>query len=148
MTEVHDRPLADIPADVLYRVLQLRSQVFVVEQDCVFLEPDGRDLEPACRQLWISDDDGRVLAAARVIDEGDVRRIGRIVTAREARGQGLAARLIEHFLATCPGPWVLDAQSHLADWYRRLGFEVDGAEYLEDGIPHVAMRKPLQAAKS
>jgi ElaA protein len=140
---LHDRPLVDVPPAVLYRILQLRSEVFVVEQACVFLEPDGRDLEPGCRHLWIDDDDneGHVLAAARVLDEGGARRIGRIVTAEAARRQGLGRRLVEHFLATSAGPWVLDGQAHLADWYRRFGFEVSGGEYLDDGIPHVPMRR-------
>src|SRR5688500_15963404 len=119
---LHDRPLDEVPARVLYEILRLRSDVFVVEQACVFLEPDGRDLEPGCRQLWIDDDAGRVLAVARVLDEGDARRIGRIVTAADARGRGLAAELVEHFVATSRGPWVLDAQSHLAGWYARFGF--------------------------
>jgi ElaA protein len=138
---VHDRPLDDVPPRVLYKILQLRSQVFVVEQECVFLDPDGRDLDPACRQLWVEGDDGEVAAAARVLPDGDAQRIGRIVTAASARGQGLGRRLVEHVLATDPGPWVLDAQSHLADWYRTMGFDVAGDEYLDDGIPHVPMRR-------
>lgn len=146
MTVLYDAALAEIAPEILYRILQLRSKVFVVEQECVFLDPDGRDLEPSCRQLWISEGDA-IVATARVIDEGDYRRIGRIATDEAARGQGLAARLVEHFLATDRGPWLLDAQSHLAGWYGRFGFVVDGAEYLDDGIPHVPMRRPLQAGK-
>ena len=61
---LHDQPLAAVPPETLYRILQLRSQVFVVEQDCVFLDLDGRDLDDGCRQLWIEDDAGDVLAVA------------------------------------------------------------------------------------
>ena len=139
---LHDRPLDEVPPRVLYRILQLRSQVFVVEQTCVFLDPDGRDLEAGCRQLWIDDDTGEVVAAARVLDDGDARRIGRIVTVEAARRQGLAAQLVEHALATYDGPWVLDSQAQLTSWYERFGFEVSGDEYLDDGIPHVPMRRP------
>ena len=138
---VHDRALDEVPPRALYGILRLRSQVFVVEQTCVFLDPDGRDLEPSCRQLWIEDDDGSVVAAARVLDEGDARRVGRIVTTPPARRRGLGATLVEHVLANHPGPWVLDGQSQLVDWYRRFGFEVSGDEYLDDGIPHVPMRR-------
>jgi ElaA protein len=138
---VHDRPLAELDPATLYRILQLRSQVFVVEQACLFLEPDGRDLERGCRHVWIDDDDGAVVAAARVLDDGEARRIGRIVTAEGARGQGLARKLVEHVLASTDGPWVLDGQAHLAAWYRTFGFEVSGDEYLDDGIPHVPMRR-------
>jgi ElaA protein len=138
---VHDRPLDKVPPGILYGILQLRSYVFVVEQTCVFLDPDGRDLEPGCRQLWIEDAHDRVIAAARVIDEGDARRIGRIVTAPVHRRQGLGGALVDHVLAHHAGPWVLDGQSQLVDWYRRYGFEVCGEEYVEDGIPHVPMRR-------
>lgn len=138
---LHDRPFAEVDPASLYRILQLRSQVFVVEQACVFLEPDGADLEPSCRLLWVDDEAGEVVATARVIDRGDARRIGRIVTAERARGQGHARRLLEHALATTEGPWVLESQSHLAGWYATFGFAVCGDEYVEDGIPHVPMRR-------
>ena len=135
---LHDRPLDEVPPRALYRILQLRSQVFVVEQACVFLEPDGKDLD--ARLLWIADGD-EVVATARILDDGDARRIGRIVTDPARRGTGLAAALVRHVLGAYEGPWVLDAQSHLADWYATFGFAVSGPEYLDDGIPHVPMRR-------
>jgi ElaA protein len=135
---LHDAPLEEIGPVTLYRILRLRSEVFVVEQACAYLDPDGRDLEPGARQLWI-DVDGEVVATARVLDEGASRRIGRIATAPGHRRSGLASRLVEHVVRAYPGPWRLDAQSHLAGWYERLGFAVDGDEYDEDGIAHVPM---------
>jgi ElaA protein len=77
---------------------------------------------------------------------GDAR-IGRVATAPAARGAGLAATLVRHVIdlaaAEDPPPdVVLDAQSYLAPWYARLGFERDGDDYVEDGIPHVPMRRP------
>ena len=142
---LHDRPLDEVPPRALYGILQLRSQVFVVEQTCVFLDPDGRDLEPGCRQLWIDDEAGDVVAAARVLDDGEARRIGRIVTDERVRRQGLGEQLLEHFTTTYEGPWVLDGQTHLARWYERFGFVVSGDEYVEDGIPHVPMRRDVSA---
>lgn len=140
MTHLHDRHVSGIPPATLYRLLRLRAEVFVVEQACAYLDLDGRDLEPGCRQLWV-EEGGEVLAAARLLDEGEARRIGRVATAPRVRGRGLARLLVEHAVASSEGPWVLGAQSHLADWYRRLGFAVDGDEYDEDGIPHVPMRR-------
>ena len=142
---LHDRPLDEVPPRALYRILQLRSQVFVVEQTCVFLDPDGRDLEPGCRQLWIDDESGEVVAAARVLDEGHARHIGRIVTVEAQRRSGLGQQLLEHFLASYDGPWELNAQSRLRGWYEGFGFRVSGDEYLDDGIPHVPMRRELSA---
>ena len=138
MLPLHDAPTAELTVDVLYGILRLRAEVFVVEQQAAYLDPDGRDLEPTTRQLWITD--GGIVATARVLDDGDARRIGRIATAPAWRSQGLAGRLVEHFVATAPGPWRLDGQAYLVDWYRRFGFEVAGDEYVDDdGIPHVPM---------
>jgi ElaA protein len=143
---VHDQPLDELAPGVLYAILRLRSEVFVVEQDCVYLDPDGRDAEPGARQLWIADEaTGAVLATARVLDDGDARRIGRIATVPARRGEGLAARLVDHFLATSAGPWRLDAQTQLSGWYERFGFAVDGPEYDDDGILHVPMARPVPA---
>lgn len=138
---LHDRPLAELDPATLYRILRLRSEVFVVEQACVYLDPDGRDLEPGARLLWL-ERDGDVVATARVLVDGDAHRIGRIATAPAHRSRGHAARLVEHFVLGYPGPWRLDAQTHLAGWYERFGFVVDGPEYLDDGIPHVPMVRP------
>jgi ElaA protein len=140
---VHDEPLTGVPPEVLYGILRLRSEVFVVEQACVYLDPDGRDAEPGARLLWITDGDGAVVATARVLDDGGARRIGRIATTPTRRSEGLAARLVDHFLATATGPWRLDAQVQLAGWYERFGFTVDGPEYDDDGIMHVPMVRPV-----
>ena len=123
-------------------IARLRSEVFVVEQGCVYLDLDGRDVEPATEHHWLSLD-GEVACYARTLVEPDgAVRIGRVVTAPARRGAGLAASLVTALVERHAGePLVLEAQSHLADWYSRLGFVVTGAEYLEDGIPHVPMRR-------
>jgi ElaA protein len=130
------------PAD-LYAILRLRAEVFVVEQECAYLDPDGRDCEPSARHVWIAEPEGDgLLAYLRLLDDGEARRIGRVVTNAAARSAGHAARLMEHALAASAGPWVLDAQSYLVGWYERFGFSPSGAEFLEDGIPHTPMRRP------
>ncbi len=140
--DVRDAPLAELDPGTLYRILALRTDVFVVEQNCPYPELDGRDLEPAARQLWI-ERDGAVVATLRLLRDPDgSARIGRVATAKQARGDGLAARLMERALELAGGgDVVLDAQSYLADWYARFGFEASGPEFVEDGIPHVPMRK-------
>jgi ElaA protein len=132
----------------LYGILALRAAVFVVEQDCVYLDPDGRDLEPDARQVWI-ERDGTVLATLRLLRDADgSARIGRVATDPPARGAGLAAALMQHTLALVPnGDVVLGAQSYLEKWYARFGFVRDGADYVEDGIPHLPMRLHRPDAK-
>ena len=124
-----------------YDVWRLRQQVFVVEQACPYPDLDGRDVHPDTRHVLLHDDAETLVGYARVVDDGDVWRIGRLVLAPEARGGGLADGLLEAALAECPDrDVVLDAQSPLAPWYAGFGFEVTGPEFLDDGIPHVPMR--------
>ena len=139
---VRSARFADLPAATAYRLWALRSEVFVVEQDCPYLDLDGRDLEPTTRHLWL-EADGVPVATLRMLDDGDAWRIGRVATAGAQRGRGLAAALMRTALAECVGrPVVLDAQSHLVVWYAGFGFVVDGAEYVdEDGLPHTPMRR-------
>jgi ElaA protein len=136
---IADATFADLDATTLYAILALRSRVFVVEQNCVYLDPDGRDLEESARQVWATAN-GAIVATLRVLRDRAAWRIGRVVTDESRRSTGLAARLVEHALSITDGSVVLDAQSHLRAWYERFGFEVDGAEFIEDGIAHVPMR--------
>jgi predicted GNAT family N-acyltransferase len=132
---------AELTPYEVYGLCRLRVDVFVVEQECPYPELDGRDVEPSTVHLWF-EDDGAVLATIRVLDDGATRTIGRVSTAAGARGQGLAARLMEEGIALCDGfPVTLGAQAHLEGWYERFGFRRSGATYVEDGIPHVPMRR-------
>ena len=82
-------------------------------------------------------------ASLRILDEGGAHRISRVVTAPTARGRGLATDLVRHALDLVgDGPVILAAQAHLTDWYAEFGFVQDGPEFLDDGIPHVPMRRP------
>ncbi|MGY1836129.1 GNAT family N-acetyltransferase [Blastococcus sp. SYSU DS0510] len=132
---------ADLTPFEVYALCRLRVDVFVVEQECPYPELDGRDVEPATEHLWF-EEAGEVLATVRVLDDGATRAIGRVATAERARGRGLAGRLIEEALATYGGgPLTLGAQAHLEHWYARFGFRTSGPGYVEDGIPHVPMRR-------
>lgn len=131
---------------ILYKVLQLRSDVFVVEQDCAYSDPDGRDLEPDSLQIW-ADDDGEVVGAARVLAEATEMRIGRLVVAPSARGSGVGRDVFLHAMEQCelvrPGRAIrIDAQAYLRDWYESLGFEPIGEQFYENNIAHIPMRRP------
>ncbi len=139
-----------LPIRTFHDICKLRQEVFVVEQDCVYLDLDGRDAAPSTTQYWIAAPDGAVAATLRVLDEGDrepsLLAIGRVATAQAHRGKSLAGALIESVVAEyghCP--LILEAQSHLTGWYGRFGFVPCGSEYLEDGIPHTPMRREAQA---
>ncbi len=147
--------LDDLDARTAYAVWRLRQDVFVVEQDCPYPDLDGRDLEPGTRHVVLERDGGvdgegpTVVGTARVLDDGDVWRVGRVVCARVVRGSGASGVLMRAALdvtddadraSGSPRDVVLDAQSPLVGWYARFGFEPDGDEFLDDGIPHTPMR--------
>ena len=141
MTEPRVRvaSFADLTTAQLYAVLRLRVNVFVVEQECAYPELDGRDDEPTTEHLWV-DVDGEVAAYVRVLDDGDLARIGRVVTAPGHRGHGYAARLITRALERIGHRRTeIGAQVQLEQWYARFGFERCGPDYDEDGIMHLPM---------
>jgi ElaA protein len=138
---VREAGFAALDAVTAYRLWALRVAVFVVEQDCPYQELDGRDLEPTTRHVWV-EREGAPAAYLRVLEDGPEARIGRVVVDAAHRGEGLAAHLLEHVLAGLSGrAVVLDAQAHLEGWYARAGFVRQGEDFLEDGIPHVTMRR-------
>lgn len=133
----------------LQHIYAARQQVFVVEQQCVFLDVDGCDEQAYHLAAW-SAVQAQPLAYARILDPGvkyAEPSIGRVVTTAAARGSGLGRELmrraIEGAHATWPGAGVrISAQQRLASFYRGFGFEPVGAAYIEDGIPHLEMLRP------
>ena len=132
----------ELTTDELYDLLQLRSAVFVVEQNCPYLDPDGLDQEAL--HLFMKDDRG-VRAYLRVMDRGaesEYVSIGRVVAADRRKGLGTkiltegikAAR--EHFSAD---RIYLEAQTYAEELYTKLGFRKISGEFMLDGIPHVKM---------
>ena len=133
-------PFGHLAAQSVYEICRLRQDVFVVEQECPYPDLDGRDLEPGTRHVLLDDGAGLV-GYARVLDDRDVWRIGRVLLAEPARGRGLADVVMHTALSVSSGrDVVLDAQTPLVGWYAGLGFTPDGPEFLEDGIPHTPMR--------
>lgn len=135
----------DLSVQKLYELLKLRVEVFVVEQACPYPELDGRDLTTETRHFWL-EDDGQVICTLRLLEEHDDGkksfRIGRLCTARSARGRGHTTRLLQAALAEVgDSPCRINAQTYLIDMYGKHGFLLDGEEFVEDGIPHVPMRR-------
>jgi ElaA protein len=135
-------PFNHLGAWRVYAMCRLRQQVFVVEQECPYPDLDGRDLEVATRHVLMTTDADELVGYARVLDDDHHWRIGRVVLDVSVRGRGLAEPLMETALQVCVDrDVVLDAQAPLTGWYGSLGFVADGEEFLEDGIPHVPMRR-------
>ncbi len=137
----------DLSLQQLYDIMVLRQRVFVVEQDCAYLDADGRD-QAAVHCLARATDGNELAAYARLLPRGvayaDYHSIGRIITAPEVRGTGLGRPLVRACMDRVQqqfgaGPIKISAQSHLQEFYGSLGFEPVGEEYLEDGIPHRGM---------
>ncbi|MGH3368550.1 MAG: GNAT family N-acetyltransferase [Nocardioidaceae bacterium] len=140
MTLVRNASFEELDARTGYLLWQLRESVFVVEQHCAYAELDGRDLEPGTRHLWV-EQAGRPVGYLRVLVDPDGMRLGRVLVAPGHRGRGIAGRLVRAARDVVGDrPCRLDAQAHLVDWYRGQGFETCGAEFLDDGIPHVPMK--------
>jgi ElaA protein len=137
---------ADLDTRTAYLLWALRESVFVVEQECAYAELDGRDLEPGTLHVsaWTGDEPvGYLRILEDRVQGGDQARIGRVLVARPHRGRGLSGALMRTALEQIgERPSVLDAQSPLAGWYATFGYHVDGDEFVEDGIPHLPMRRP------
>lgn len=136
---IRDARVRDLTPEQVYEILQLRIDVFVVEQQCLYADADGRDLEPGSRWVWATEGD-QTVGTLRILRDEGVFRIGRVATARGHRNRGIARDLMVRALRLCDGEVVLDAQTYLRRWYAGFGFEQCGEEFIEDGIPHVPMR--------
>ena len=133
----------DLGVHELYDALALRMRVFVLEQG-PYQDADG--LDPHASHL-LGREKGALIAYLRVVDPGrkyEEPSIGRVVVAPEARGRALGRALMQEGIARSRAAWPgrgirISAQTRLERFYRSLGFELVGAEYLEDGIPHIEM---------
>ena len=131
----------------LYAMLQLRSEVFVVEQACVFQDMDGADAQ-AMHLLGTSG--SQLVAYARCFAAGmkfKEASIGRIITRSTLRGSGAGHVLVRQALDSVTQQWGpqairIGAQARLENFYRQHGFETTGEPYIEDGIPHIEMLRP------
>ena len=135
---------SEISLEELYSVLRLRSEVFVVEQDCVYQDIDNKDQIAIHLLGYINKE---LIAYSRLFNEGDYFKetsFGRAIIKKENRGQGYGDELIKESLKTIKNYYgnkkvKISAQAHLKTFYSKHAFIAKGKEYLEDGIPHVSM---------
>lgn len=147
MLNIETKTFKDLTTKELYNLLQLRSEVFVVEQDCVYQDLDGKD-EKALH--IIGKKDNKIVAYTRVFKPGDYfteASIGRVVVSKEERQHKYGYDIMKASIKAVKDYFnetkiKLSAQTYLKQFYNNLGFKEKGEEYLEDGIPHVAMIKP------
>lgn len=130
----------------LYDLLRLRSEVFVVEQNCVFLDQDNKDQQ--CYHLLLYADD-KLAAYSRLVPAGisyTEVSIGRVITSPDFRGSGLGKKIMQLAIQGCQDLFGLvdiriGAQTYALPFYQSLGFIIAGEVYDEDGIEHVEMVK-------
>ena len=136
---------AELTVNELYDLLRLRSEVFVVEQKCIFLDIDNNDQKAFHTIGYIGDE---VVATTRLFDKNIMydgyQSIGRVVGSPRHRGLGIGKALMQYSIQECErlfgkGPIKIGAQLYLKKFYGEQGFEQSGDIYLEDEIDHIPM---------
>lgn len=144
-TEVHVATFDELDTRTLYWILKLRSDVFIVEQDCAYQDLDGRDVEPGTRHIWLTaaSTGDSPLAYLRFCEQPDGSAlVGRVVVSDQARRRGYAQLLLTKAVDLIGNrESLLNAQKYAKALYEASGYEVDGEEFMEDGIPHLPMRR-------
>jgi len=140
------KSFSELTITELYQILQLRSEVFVVEQDCVYQDLDFKD-QKALHIIGFKEN--KVVAYTRIFKPGDYFKnasIGRVVVSKNERNFGYGVDLMEASIKATEENFntkqiTISAQVYLTNFYNSLGFKKVGEEYLEDGIPHIRMDK-------
>lgn len=149
MITIKIKAFKDLSTLELYQVLRLRSEVFVVEQDCVYQDIDGKD-EKALHVLgW---KENTIIAYSRIFKPGDyfdMASIGRVVVKKSERKYGYGHKIMKNSIETIHRVFnetkiKISAQKYLEKFYKQHGFIKHGEEYLEDGIPHICMVKDVK----
>lgn len=139
------KPFQDLQLEELYAFGQLRQEVFIVEQNCPYLDFDGKDEQ--CYHL-MGYQGQQLVAYARIVPPGisypKAASIGRVVSSPALRGQGMGKALMQESLAVVKKLWendaiTISAQDYLLRFYQGFGFVDSGKKYLEDNIPHTEM---------
>ena len=140
--QLHKKSFEELTTDELYELLRVRSEVFVVEQNCVYQDMDGDDQKSI--HLWMTNND-KIVSLARVCPAGSHMKevsIGRVITTERGKGYGKQIMLhainaaIEHFGATRID---IEAQEYAKEFYESVGFRQSSDTFMLDGIPHIKM---------
>jgi ElaA protein len=148
MLSISVKPFDELSLDQLYAILQLRSEVFVVEQECVYQDVDDKD-QKALHVMGYKNN--KLVAYARIFQPGDyfdLASIGRVVVKDSERKNKYGYLIMQASVKAIKAHYnesiiKISAQCYLEKFYNDLGFKQKGEPYLEDGIPHIAMIKTL-----
>ena len=142
------KTFSELNNEELYQILRLRTEVFVVEQNCVYQDLDNKDQKAI--HIYYKENN-EIVAYTRIFKSGDYYKnpsIGRVVVSKKNRGKELGKKImiysIEFIKKNIKGEKIeLSAQKYLDKFYKELGFYKKGEDYLEDGIPHQRMIKEI-----
>ena len=145
------KQLTEMSAETFYRLAQIRTAVFVVEQACAYQEIDA--IDQSAYHLWAVDEQETIISYARIFLQDEQVHFGRVLVAPAYRGQGEGHRLLHETLQQIKQLYPnrniqISAQHHLAGYYGQYGFKSIGAPYEEDGILHIDMQKESFATDS
>lgn len=141
------KTFSELSNEELYKILQLRNEVFVVEQNCPYQDCDNKDLKAHHLTAW---EDGQLLAYTRLLPAGIPYElgasIGRVLTSSKARGKNLGKELMKKSIEKIYEMYgeitiIIGAQLYLRRFYESFSFVQNGEPYLEDNIPHITMEK-------
>ena len=147
--KVEAKKFSELSVEEIYELLKLRTEIFVVEQECIYQDMDGKD-NKAVHILGKQED--TLVAYTRIFNGGDYYdepSIGRVVVDKKRRGEDKGKEIMNESINYIKNNMqekeiVLSAQKYLDKFYRDLGFKSEGEDYLEDGIPHQKMRLVIE----
>lgn len=146
ITTIKCVPFYELNLDELYAIMVLRQEIFIVEQNCPFVDADGKD--QLAYHLMVLDENSKLVAYTRLFNKNvyyeGYTSIGRVVTSASARGGGIGKILIQKSIEKTielfgNEPIKIGAQRYLEKFYQSFGFELTGNNYVEDGIDHTYM---------
>lgn len=146
MIELAWRSFSSLSTEQLYAILAIRSQIFIVEQGCLYWDPDGADQKA---MHLLGQENGRLVAYLRLLPPTPTQHslvFGRVLVAQAARGKGYGKDIMHALLSHCSQQYPsctiqCSAQHHLQDFYKGFGFSSIGKPYYDAGILHILMQK-------
>lgn len=148
---ISTKRFSDLSLEELYGILRVRSEVFVTGQKCLYVDPDGKDLDSV--QVFASEGE-RIIGCLRIYGkEPGILQIGRVAVIESLRGTGIGMLMMRHAISYVTQNLTdekiyLEAQTYAIGFYEKLGFKVISDEFLDEGIPHKGMELVMDRASS